>query len=766
MFPVKPSKAPATPNGLLDATLDAEQITKWFANSDFLVAVNMGMSGLNGLDIDLHGDIDGWASLMDSWLEVPETFSYSTQSGGEHHVYASDLATLGPATNYRKMQGVDRRAGGSYLIWWGDVVPESREAFTPAPEWLNDPTRERKSYEYAGDTQEWLDSLVEGEPNLLVRNAMDRLDTDLSHEALITAQHSAIRLGAEGNPGVPQLLDKIEELWLSRPAENHSTPESEWPSKYQDALNRGVALFGDTIELLKGLSAPNYDDLPDSINLSLLVGESTANKAVWTKALKALVKGVEDDQMVVSVLWFAPKTMALSREWGVQFVAQRVQEERARQKPNEFHEPIIKPTQNARRPLLEDYEQEVVDNLATFPKLFLRVGKEGGFINEAIAKPAAWNCMSVAFAFRGFIPVTPTDKLGLNLWFINLAGSGTGKSRAVQMERTVLNAIYDGDNEDAGYSVAAETSPAGLHELLLRRDHQPTLFAADEASGFFKKLSRQDYMSGLDQLMSEVYDGRVPPGAKMSLKELRGKSAMTSFHMSLHSTPEGFWENANREMYLSGFLARANWTFGPPRERNLDYLTLTQEMNAPDDYDTLHPSIAALAVDLTTVSYAIGPRAKPILASEEALQRMTQALREMMSQTWRHDPSPDMEKATTRLGYETMRKCAALNAMWRGSLIIEYVDALVAIDACQSWFDNLFVVLDKISDSEFSRECTTISTYIHSRESVSRAHIFERFRGLIQRSPIELDQKLEFLRESGEIAQRTVDGRVEYFGVK
>lgn len=718
------------------------------------------------LDIDQKPDVDGFGNLMDSWNDIPETFQYSTQSGGTHMIYATDRDDLGPASNYRNIKGVDRRGGSSFFVWWGDALPVTRDQFSEAPEWLLDPVRTRTNRKYAGNTEDWLDSLTDGEPNVLVRRAMRKITDDLGHSDMVSLQYEAIRLGAEGNPGIPEFLSTLEEAWLNRPPENHTTPESLWQAKIDEALDRGVAEFGDAIELLKNLEPPNYDNLPSSVSASLLIGDTESNKAAWTKALRALVKGVEDDQAVVSYLWFSPRTKPLSREWGIQFVAQRVESERAKLKPNEFHDPVIpKTTPTQRKPLLEDYEQEVVNSVTTFPKLFLRIGKKGGFINEAIAKPAAWNVLSMTFAFRAFIPVTPTDKLGVNLWFINLAGSGTGKSRAIQMERTILNALFEGDHEEAGYSVSAETSPAGLHEMLLRRDRYPTLFAADEASGFFKKLARADYMSGLENAMSEYYDGRVPPGAKMSLKELRGKSAMTSFHMSLHSTPEGFWEELTLDQLFSGFLARVNWTFGPKRERNIDYLTLAQDASGPVEFDTLHPDIEYLAVSLATMRDAYGGSPIPILATDEALARMNVALREMMSQTWRHDPTEVMEKSTTRLGYETMRKCAALNALWRGSRVIEMVDAWVAVDACQSWFDNLFEVMDKIGDSAFGRDCMTISVYIRSRSEVTRRHILSKFRYMIQRSSRELDDRLDYLRESGEIAQQAEAGEVTYYAI-
>src|SRR5690606_57610 len=108
-----------------------------------------------------------------SWREIPDTFSYETGTGGSHLVYrAPEGVTLNGTSNYLGMEGVDRRAGSSWVLWVGGVP--SSDDLTPAPAWLNETTVVRPKSEYEGTLKTWYEDLTPGEPNALVRKAMER----------------------------------------------------------------------------------------------------------------------------------------------------------------------------------------------------------------------------------------------------------------------------------------------------------------------------------------------------------------------------------------------------------------------------------------------------------------------------------------------------------------------------------------------------------------------------------------------------------------
>ena len=1108
VFPVNTSggtKVPLTPRGHLDATTDPDRITAWWDEfPEASPGVAAGPSGLVLLDVDAKNGKDGWQSLMEAWVDIPDTLNYDTPTGGVHYVYESDRDDLNGVANYRKMDGVDRRAGSSFFVWWGGV-PDDRDVFTQAPEWLLDPSRRRTERAFEGDTADWFESLTPGEPNVLVRRAMERVTEDMSHSEMVERQYEAVRLGAEGNPGVPQLLDAIQDAWLNRPPENHTTPESQWQYKFFESLDSGIAKYGELIGLVKSLPEFTPGMIPPGVSDSLIYG-SPANKQVWNRAMRELITAESDDLIVVSILWSAPRPRDLSREWGLSFVMDRVTTERERMEAPDDVPVVAEPVEPGEGvQLLNEEEREAVARTQTFTDLYLAAGMRSGFANPTMFRASAWNVLSLAFAFKGFIPVSQTDKLGLNLWIVSLSYSGTGKAqplhsqvltpsgfkrmgdmcvgdtvvipsggvaqvagvypqgerpvywvhlrggrvveadadhlwtvetiqgqksvtrtltteelradlkwkggsakwgivnpepadlgewgstidpyslgvllgdgsftgsggrgigftcatdpelldhlrtavpsgvtvkcydkntgaygitgdsyhynpwldetrrlgiqglhsrdkhvpphllhstvadrlallqglmdtdgtptpsgadflsgskqlrddvvwlveslgghasmstrlvkldswdepreyyrcfislpegvspfrvprkaskvtrpgryarkvpitaiefkgyeptqcilvdhpdheyvtdrfirthntRAVKFEDEILNALYEGDNTDQPYQLGDQVSPAGLHEALLMRNRQGTYMNSDEASGFISRVENVEFMRGLKDDLAKYYDGYVPAATKKNAKHLKGESALAHFNMHLHATPERFWEIVTREMFLSGFLASVNWSIGELPDRDLSKVSLTQVVDVPDDIGQLHPNVAEIVTDLGLLRLARGA-STPVLTSSEALDRMTTALRTMLGAVIGTPHEDMLEPAVTRLGFETIRKCATLNALWRGSNRVEHIDALVAIHAAQEWFDNLFTVAEQVSDSLFEKSCAEIEAFIRSKGGATRTQIFSRFKGTVQRTSREIDERLDMLRESGRIYRTERGGAVAY----
>ena len=293
------------------------------------------------------------------------------------------------------------------------------------------------------------------------------------------------------------------------------------------------------------------------------------------------------------------------------------------------------------------------------------------------------------------------------------------------------------------------------------RNRQGTYMNSDEASGFISRVENVEFMRGLKDDLAKYYDGYVPAATKKNAKHLKGESALTHFNMHLHATPERFWEIVTREMFLSGFLARVNWSIGELPDRDLSKVSLTQVVDVPDDIGQLHPNVAEIVTDLGLLRLARGASA-PVLTSSEALDRMTTALRTMLGAVIGTPHEDMLEPAVTRLGFETIRKCATLNALWRGSNRVEHIDALVAIHAAQEWFDNLFTVAEQVSDSLFEKSCAEIEAFIRSKGGATRTQIFSRFKGTVQRTSREIDERLDMLRESGRIYRTERGGAVAY----
>lgn len=759
------TKKPLTKNGHLDATLDPGLISDWWhKHPNAKVGVAVGKSDLVVADIDTKNGVDGWESLGNAWLDIPETYSYETGTGGTHLIYrAPGGVELNGVAKYRGMPGVDRRGGSSWVMWVGGVP--ALYDISEAPEWLVDPVVEREAHNFEGGLKTWYEGLLPGEPNVLVRKAIERISEDMSHSEMVDAQHSAIRLGAEGNPGVPYLIEAIEEAWMNRPAEMHTTPESEWESKFHEALQTGIEKYGELTQQLQEL--PNYSIalVPASVQDKLVLEDT--GKSGFSLLLGALVRELSDDNTVASILWNCPATKDLSREWGLQFIHMRIREARKVPEPERenprIEEQRDKPRYSTGDPeLLTEEEREYISKRPTFVDHVEETARGLGYDQLPYFRSVGWTCAAMAFSFKGFIPLKGAHSFPLNLWNISMGLSGTGKTATQQFRDAILKVIFEGDGAETSYDLGSDSSQQGINLALLERDGLPSFFGADEASGFFKGLEARDWNAGFPDMLSKWYDGNVPPSNKINLKEFRGKSARTAFTIQMFATPDRLVESLSREMFNTGFLARFNWVIGLPPKIDKSRFAFEQSQEVKT-FDQVPPEVDELAKDLMASRQWMGDRPIPLLATQEAAQRIAEAHERMYNIAKDRENFDIIEPSVTRLA-DSMKKCAAICAMYREDSSIVLEDALHAIKAVEEWFTNLFIVAGLISEGDFQRDCALIEGWIAAQQGskASRAKVFHRFRNIIQKDPRELESRINFLVESGIINRKEVNGGIAY----
>lgn len=241
------AKSPYTAHGLSEATTDVEQLATWWGQwPGALVGVNCGQSGLVVLDIDRKvvertGEIvDGFEAIAARGLAVPATLSYTSTSGnGEHHIFAGPVDAPGPAQDVAGLRGVDRRSGGSYVIWAGDV-PTSRTEFAAAPAWLLEGSRRQASgAAYEGTVREWLNALPTGPADREAQRVVEELTgVDIKREAMLNAQSRLVSIAAEGRP-IGDAIDLARAEYLREPWD---TPHH--AGEWDVALAGAVRKFG------------------------------------------------------------------------------------------------------------------------------------------------------------------------------------------------------------------------------------------------------------------------------------------------------------------------------------------------------------------------------------------------------------------------------------------------------------------------------------------------------------------------------------------
>lgn len=751
-------KIPAVKGGAghLDATTDEAIIRGWwegqYRKAD--VGVWAGASNIVVLDIDVKDGIDGFDSL--GFLDPPETVYYQTPGGGYHYIYeAPEGVPLRGDAPYRGMVNVDRRAGSSWVIWYGEA-PTSRVELTPAPEWLCDPAIVKSRDYYKGDLEQWFQGLVPGRPSAAVRKTMASIDPDMSHDEMVKAQHHAIRLGAEGHPGVEELLGALEEAFLNRDPSGHVTPQKDWESKFAEALSTGIEQFGGGIALLNNLPEFRLGALPPNAHHNLFTGVE-GSKADWTRALNELLKGGWDNDHVLSAMWNAPKLRPLSMDWGIEFVHKRIVQARAKlEAPEDAPTPTpLKdeaPGEEAapKISLLTDEQRRWAKLQYTFVDYYTATGRLTGFVNKEMYEPAAWTVASLACGYKAFISASDTDILPLNLWFVSLAYSGTGKTRAAKFEETVIKALFDQDNLERQIDLSGNTSPQDLHIALIERNRQPTIMFEDEAAGFFRRMNSEKWMESMQQDMSKFYDGGVPTINKVSQAHLKGKSATTSFNLHFYSTPQNFYEQVVAEHFQSGYLARANWILGKEAEHKEDSVRHRESRTRGVNQVGLSPAMADLAGVFWELRGAL-PNSLPVWTTKAALDRMDEMGNTLMNGVQGHSKFDVLEPALRRMAWETVRKVSAILALTNGFIETRVSHVETALLFVEKWVENLYRVAELVDRSVFFKKSMEIVDYIASRResSATQAQVYKQFAPGVQRDPRELQARIDLMVNSG-----------------
>jgi hypothetical protein len=125
IFPLKPKdKVPDVPNGVKEATRDAEQITAWWTQKPTR-NIGLALGGINGIlaiDVDFK---DGCrADFMNS---IPPTVLTITPTGGRHVFFK---IPDGGVKNAKKLErGATIRADGYYVVAAPSIHPETKTAY-------------------------------------------------------------------------------------------------------------------------------------------------------------------------------------------------------------------------------------------------------------------------------------------------------------------------------------------------------------------------------------------------------------------------------------------------------------------------------------------------------------------------------------------------------------------------------------------------------------------------------------------------------------
>lgn len=171
VFPcVEDGKAPATPNGFKDATVDLATIDAWWAeNPNYNLALCPADAGWCVVDIEAEGE-QAWAEAAAAHGGAPETYEVRTPRGGRHLYYEGEL----PPTVQKIAVKVDTRGIGSYVLLPPSIVNGKpyevihERDLASVPEWVVEATKVRTQETKASDDRLDLPTSVARARDLLV----------------------------------------------------------------------------------------------------------------------------------------------------------------------------------------------------------------------------------------------------------------------------------------------------------------------------------------------------------------------------------------------------------------------------------------------------------------------------------------------------------------------------------------------------------------------------------------------------------------------
>lgn len=135
-----------------------------------------------------------------------------------------------------------------------------------------------------------------------------------------------------------------------------------------------------------------------------------------------------------------------------------------------------------------------------------------------------------------------------NLWFMILADTTlTRKTTAMDMAMDIVVEI------DSDALAATDGSVEGLLKTIATRPRQPSIFLRDEVTGLLEAMKRKDYMAGMLETLTKLYDGKYQ---KKQLSKQTVELRDPVLIMFVGGIKQRVFELLDYEYINSGFLPR------------------------------------------------------------------------------------------------------------------------------------------------------------------------------------------------------------------
>lgn len=730
--------------GFYDATIDFETIATWFTElpeNTTEVAVWAGGSDLLAVDIDKgkKNGKDGFASLDEAGLSVSETETYKTSSGGEHHIYASQDESLtldaDVTVKGKKLEGVDVRAGGSYFVWWGNTVPESRDAFsTDIPAWVIEAASPKEDAEFTGDgfsgsVDEWLGTIPDDTlPSGRIRELLNRIPkTDFGHPQMVELAWNIVRMGSERETGVKTALETLRSEWLRAP---YDTPANrrDFDLAVRGGINKGgrvqnpvPAMTSLSTAMKKAVELGIADQLK-AIEREVSETDSEIELARARKAMFKLLaeggmtpastlgivtgsKSFKGSKVSVESAWFSDGEPHFA-DMIKALVAAAEEDEAKEQQLIDAEVEAVKglgriAADAAMFTFLAPSEKKIAEDLDWFGRDYLRyVESKLKHYNKPYHVGALFAALSTIASPWGKVPLPGANLTDCNLNVTVLGESTSGKTEAWDFGTALIDCVY-GMDEGPIRGDIQKLSALALHRALVLNDGKPSLVYGDEIQSFFQGVTTTQWQNGILGDLSGYYGGNVSPKLTLNDKEISGKRARTMLSAYLTGIATQTLDAISLNQWTNGFFHRFLWNFGEPRKPNdFDIKFETGLSSYKAQYDLWGRELKKRG-ELQKLKWGEG---RAVEWDEDARLRMG-AFTKQIDEATKASPVYDEVFVAANLRFAvSIMKVATIIALIEASEKVKMEHLLVALNFAGPWHRGMVIAVSETAKEPFDRE--------------------------------------------------------------
>lgn len=413
------------------------------------------------------------------------------------------------------------------------------------------------------------------------------------------------------------------------------------------------------------------------------------------------------------------------------------------------HEPVKTVEVAADFSFLDDRERQWVLKNPTFIEEFSDwIGERSPMSAVTYRRSLAYMLLSCVYGDKAYVR-PKYGKTYLNLWVYTLGETtATKKTTVIKMMKEVLREW----EAEAGHDIyiGDDFTSEGLTKALADRGTKVSLLMRDEVDGLFRELLVKNYMSGVAETLTALYDGEVRRSLRATQGAGQNIKTDTVFNFVGTGTDKAVSEVLTVKQFHSGFMIRPLWAIAdaPPWRAENEHLIM-----ADDDVYVKDPKpeefVDKFKRMVMKMDLPADGSARQIGISKEALHRLhrwqdeSHALIDGVKNQEYIDPSRQRMAVS-------MLKAAALLAVHGGSHKIEIQHVLPVIYQSEFWFKDMVRMVNSVASSEFEGKVNAVESFISSKEDqrAVKSKVYHHFASF---TVGQVDEFIRSLQEQGRI---------------